>query len=132
MLLGKVPAAQEQPGGVARQVLSHAQHILHGVLSIAVGRHDDVLIGAVVHKPGHTALERHPFATVGLVADDMAHPVPGNLIKEPLVVLTAAIVHDNDPADASVLQRLYIGGQAVIRLVGGDDHGRAPCAGLCH
>mgnify|MGYP002563025359 CR=1 FL=1 len=100
MFLGEVPAAQQQPGGVTREILGHAQHILHGVLAVAVGGHDDILTGTFIQQPGHAALERHTLAAVGLITDDVTHPILGNLLKEPLVVLAAAIVNDDDFADA--------------------------------
>ena len=130
VLLGEIAAPQQQARGVPREVPGHAQHVLDGMLAVAVGGDDDVLPGTFLQHVRHALLERHPFPAVGLIADDMADPVLGDLRENALKGFSAAIVHNDDLSDTGFLERPYIGWQPVVRLVGGNYHGGASCAGL--
>ena len=122
--LGEIAAAQKNAFAVLGHALRHAQHVLYGMLAVAVSCDHILLLRAFIQHVLHAALEGHALAAVGHVGDDVRYLILRNAAEQLLKALAASIVHNHNFADACGFQRLHIGRKPVVRLISRDNNCR--------
>ena len=102
------------------------------MLSVAVRRDDEALLRAVIQQIAHSLPHGVSLAAVGRVGNDVSDLILRNGTEQGLEFVAAAIVHHNDLAHPGRFQRLHVGGQTVVGLIGGNQQRTLPHQGCVH
>ena len=120
IVFGKIPAAKQQ-FFLLTQLRRQLQGIRHGVLPVGISGDHTLELG-MLFQVSKAGAQRGAFSPVHLMVQHMAAFPPSDLVKEFLVFRAGPVVHHQDQSEIRRQQLLHIGGQAVVRGQGGNQH----------